>query len=78
MSTQSEEALEDNLIKKLVSGGYEQVEIKDEKKLINNFKTQLEKFNETKFTDEEFKKIMTYLEGGSVFNKSKKLKISRI
>ncbi|MDO5851862.1 MAG: type I restriction endonuclease subunit R [Methanobacteriaceae archaeon] len=74
MSTQSEEILENELINKLVNEGYQQVEINNEKELITNFKKQLEKINKTTFSNEEFEKIMLHLEGGSVFEKAKKLR----
>ena len=74
MSTQSEAALEDNLIKNLVDSGYDLVNINNEKELERNFKQQLEEFNKTVFTDEEFEKILIHLEGGSIFEKAKKLR----
>ncbi|MDR0901017.1 MAG: type I restriction endonuclease subunit R [Methanobrevibacter sp.] len=74
MSTQNEAALEKNLIKKLVENGYEEIHVKDEYSLINNFKTQLEKFNQTTLDDDEFNKILLHLEGGTVFDKAKKLR----
>jgi len=74
MTTQSEAALEEQLICKLVDGGYQQVKISNEKQLKDNFKTQLEKFNKITLTDGEFNHILIFLEGGSVFDKSKKLR----
>ena len=74
MSIESEATLENKLISKLVDEGYEKITIVNEKDLINNLKIQLEKFNKTTFTDEEFNKILLYLEGGSVFDKAKKLR----
>ena len=74
MSTQSEAALEDNLMKTLIDGGYHLVSIKDEKDLESNFKQQLELFNKTTFNNEEFEKILIHLEGGSIFEKAKKLR----
>ncbi len=74
MSTQSEAALEDNLIKTLIDGGYCLTSINDEKDLENNFKQELELFNKTTFTNEEFEKILIHLEGGSIFEKAKKLR----
>ena len=71
---ESEAVLEERFISKLVDNGYERVEINDEKDLIANFKTQLEKLNKTNFTDEEFNRILLHLEGGSVFEKAKKLR----
>lgn len=74
MSTQSEAALEDNLMKTLVDGGYHLVSIKDENDLETNFKHELEEFNKTTFSDDEFDKILIHLEGGSIFEKAKKLR----
>lgn len=74
MSTQSEAALENNLMKTLIDGGYHLVSIKDELDLEANFKQQLELFNKTTFSSEEFEKILIHLEGGSIFEKAKKLR----
>ena len=74
MSTQSEAALENNLIKTLIDGGYHLVSINDERDLVANFKQQLEQFNKTTFTHDEFEKILIHLEGGSIFEKAKKLR----
>lgn len=74
MASQSEATLENNLIKTLIDGGYEQISIKDEDELESNFRHQLEKFNNTTFKDDEFKKILIHLEGGSIFEKAKKLR----
>ena len=73
MTTQSEQALETGLIKTLEEMNYEFVSIKEEDNLYENFKLQLEKHNRNAltaegkecFTDKEFEKICTYLEGGS-------------
>ena len=61
---------------------YEYVEINEETNLISNFKRQLEKHNakelashgRTELTDNEFNKVMLYLEGGTTFEKAKKLR----
>lgn len=61
---------------------YEYVEIKEEDNLKENFKRQLEIHNRkqlaehgrTCFTEAEFDKILLYLEGGSRFEKAKKLR----
>lgn len=74
MTTQSEAVLEKSLINKLVDDGYERVIIKDEAELKQNLKSQLEKFNQIKLTDEEFDRVLTHLEGGTVFDKAKKLR----
>ena len=82
MSTQSEAALEAGLITTLQQMDYEYVQIAEEDNLQANFKRQLEKHNHkrlsehgrTEFTDEEFEKILIYLEGGTRFEKAKKLR----
>ncbi len=74
MATQSEAALEDCLIKKLVDGGYQRVKINDKKDLEANFRAQLEKFNKIELEDHEFKQILTFMEAGNVFDKAKKLR----
>lgn len=74
MSTQSEAVLENNLIKRLSENGYEFVKIKNEDELLENFRIQLNKLNDCKLTDEEFDKILIYLDQGSIFDKAKKLR----
>lgn len=82
MSTQSETALEAGLIATLRQMDYEYVQIVEEDNLYVNFKRQLEIHNKkqlagvgrTSFTDEEFEKILIYLEGGTRFEKAKKLR----
>ena len=82
MVTQSEAALEQGLIKALQDMSYEYVKIKEETNLHANFKAQLEKHNRKKlaqlgrehFTDTEFERILIFLEGGSRFDKAKKLR----
>ena len=80
--TQSEEVLEQGLIKALQEMSYEYVSIKEEENLYANFKAQLEKHNRKElashgrehFTEKEFDKILLYLEGGTRFEKAKKLR----
>ena len=82
MSTQSEAALEAGLIATLRQMDYEYVQLVEEDNLYANFKRQLEIHNKkqlaevgrTSFTDEEFEKILIYLEGGTRFEKAKKLR----
>lgn len=82
MSTQNEAALEAGLIATLQQMDYEYVQIAEEGNLQANFKRQLEIHNHkrlaehgrTGFTDEEFDKILIYLEGGTRFEKAKKLR----
>ena len=82
MSTQSEAALEAGLIATLRQMDYDYVQIVEEDNLYTNFKRQLEIHNRkrleehgrTEFTAEEFEKILIYLEGGTRFEKAKKLR----
>ena len=82
MSVQSEAALEKGLIDTLQKMNYDYVHIEEEKNLSANFKKQLEKHNKkkleelgrTEFTEAEFEKILIYLEGGTRFEKAKKLR----
>ncbi len=74
MSRQNEAILENNLIKQLISLKYEKVDIKDDKDLETNLKSQLELHNKTSISESEFKKILNHLNGGSVFEKAKKLR----
>ncbi len=70
-----ESQLEDELIKQLIGEGYEFAEnINDEKSLIANLHKKLEIFNETKFTDEEFSRILNHLSAGGVYERAKKLR----
>ena len=82
MTTQSEAALEAGLIATLRQMDYDYVQIVEEDNLYANFKRQLEIHNRkrleehgrTEFTAEEFEKILIYLEGGTRFEKAKKLR----
>lgn len=82
MSVQSEAALENGLIATLKQMNYEYVQIDEEINLQLNFRQQLEIHNKkqlvelgrNKFTDAEFEKILIYLEGGTRFEKAKKLR----
>ncbi len=82
MAIQGEAALENGLIATLQQMGYEYVQLDEETNLVDNFKKQLEIHNKkalnevgrTEFTDTEFDRILIYLEGGSRFEKAKKLR----
>lgn len=82
MAIQSEAALENGLISTLQQMNYEFVQIDEEANLMSNFKRQLEIHNRKKladlgrseFSDAEFEKIQIYLEGGTRFEKAKKLR----
>ncbi|MEK7202624.1 MAG: type I restriction endonuclease subunit R [Patescibacteria group bacterium] len=74
MKIQSEQTLENNLIAQLQKMKYERVVVADEKELIANLKFQLEKHNETAFSEGEFQKILNHLAKGNVFDKAKTLR----
>jgi type I restriction enzyme R subunit len=82
MTTQNEQVLEDGLVKTLMEMSYDYISIKEEDNLYANFKAQLEKHNQKElalhgrkhFTDKEFEKICIFLEGGTRFEKAKKLR----
>jgi type I restriction enzyme R subunit len=74
MTTQSEAKLEQELINQLAGLGYQNIPINDEQSLLSNLKTQLEKFNNTSFSDKEFAAIQNHLAKGNVFQKSKTLR----
>ncbi len=74
MSKQPEQILEDNLVSQLQMLEYEYVPVKNEKELLANLKTQLEKHNGISLSATEFKKIINILNKGSVFEKAKTLR----
>lgn len=82
MVTQSEHVLENGLIKTLQENGYEYIQLREEENLYANFKSQLEKHNRKQlalhnlehFTDKEFERVRIHLEGGTRFEKAKKLR----
>lgn len=74
MTKQPELILEQNLVDQLVGLGYSRVTIVDEGDLVLNLKSQLEKHNKTKFTDNEFKQILNYINKGNIFERSKTLR----
>jgi type I restriction enzyme R subunit len=79
MTTQSEAALEQNLIRQLQGMEYERVLISDEAAMLANLKTQLEKHNKAqlkykKLTDKEFERVLNHLNKGNVFDRAKLLR----
>ena len=71
---QTEKVLEEQLVAQLQKLGYGLVVIKDEKELIGNLKSQLEKHNNIQFSKAEFEKVLNILNKGSVFEKAKTLR----
>lgn len=74
MTTQSEQTLEQNLIKQLEGMEYERVLIPDEAALLANLKTQLEKHNKIKLTGKEYERVLNHLNKGNVFDRAKILR----
>jgi type I restriction enzyme R subunit len=78
MSKQSEQILEEQLITLLQKLGYTYVTVVDEKGMLANLKTQLERHNNIVFSPSEFEKVLNLLNKGSVFEKSKLLRQKKI
>lgn len=74
MTSQPEHILELNLIAQLEKLGYEKAVIKDESDLLINLKSQLEKHNKVKLSDNEFKQVLNYINKGNVFERAKILR----
>ncbi len=74
MPHQSEQKLEDTLIKQLNRLGFLSVEIVDQDAMILNLRKQLEKFNRITFSDEEFARVLNHLGRGDRFWKAKTLR----
>lgn len=74
MKTQSEQALEKQLITQLQKMKYKYVSIAGETALVANLKTQLEKHNQTKLSDKEFEKILNHLNKGNVYDRARILR----
>lgn len=74
MTAQSEQALENSLVKQLEGMRYERVVIYDEEMLFVNLKLQIEKHNGIKLSDKEFERILNHLDKGNVFDRAKILR----
>ena len=66
MGYQSEAELEERLMTKLESQGYERIKIEDYEALVENFRKQLNIFNaetlDHELTDSEFKRVMNIVD----------------
>lgn len=71
---QSELELEKNLISQLNTLGFENVTLPDTESVDVNLKLQLERFNKTTFTNDEFSQILNHLHKGNTFQKAKTLR----
>ncbi|MGQ4006584.1 type I restriction endonuclease, partial [Francisellaceae bacterium CB300] len=74
MCTETEQQLENKLIKQLVDMGYEKVHVSNEEELLVNLKSQLQKHNQTTFSDSEFTQILNEIKKGSIIEKAQKLR----
>lgn len=74
MNTQSEQALENQLLAQLQKMKYEYILVPDENALVANLKIQLEKHNHITLTDHEFEKVLNHLNKGNVFDRAKILR----
>lgn len=74
MTTQSEQALETELIQQLISLGYAFAKITNEADLLRNLKSQLEKHNQVSLSTSEFNKVLNQLSKGNVFERAKILR----
>ncbi len=79
MSYQSEEALENEVMDRLVDLGYEGVNILNDDQLKENFRKilnerHIDKLNNEPLTDREFERLMTQINGKSVFDSAKILR----
>ena len=63
---QSEKALEDSFIKKLVSMGYERLHINNEFDLLVNLRKQLELMNKVSLTDGEWQRLKDMILGSQL------------
>ncbi|XKT74349.1 MAG: type I restriction endonuclease subunit R [Patescibacteria group bacterium UBA2163] len=74
MTHQSEAQLEKSLIERLTRLGFEPVVVEESAAFEANLRSQLEKFNNTTFSDDEWSRIMNYLMKGDRFHKAKTLR----
>jgi type I restriction enzyme R subunit len=74
MTHQSELQLENTLMSQLEKLGFVPVDLEAENALKENLRAQLEIFNETSFSADEFSRIWNYLNKGDRFAKAKKLR----
>ena len=75
MGYTSEAELEERLLQKIVSQGYERIKIPDYDSLLANFRKQLNRFNqkalEHELTDSEFNRVLNIIESKSVYSATK-------
>jgi type I restriction enzyme, R subunit len=74
MTHQSEQQLEKTLIEQLQRLGFSYIGLEDSDAVTANLKSQLEKFNQTTFSDAEFTRILNHVNKGDRFQKAKTLR----
>ncbi|BEJ45037.1 hypothetical protein KSE1242_00250 [Staphylococcus epidermidis] len=79
MVYQSEFVLENEMMEQLESNGYETVTIRNEQQLLDNFRAILnerhaDKFKDQPLTDKEFQRLLTMINGKSIFESARILR----
>ncbi|MEX1133147.1 MAG: type I restriction endonuclease subunit R, partial [Flavobacteriales bacterium] len=74
MTTQPEALLESELVQQLHGLGYERVRIEDEAGILANLKRQLERFNQTSFSERDMTRILIHLGKGTIYDRAKTLR----
>ena len=78
MSYQSEAELEERLINKLISQGYERIKLNDYDALVDNFRKELNVINKAtldhELTDSEFKRVMNTIDSKTIYASAKQLR----
>ena len=79
MANQSESTLETKMMEQLESNGYENVKIKTEQQLMDNFRAILnerhaDKLEGQPLTDKEFQRLLTMINGKSIFESARILR----
>lgn len=79
MVYQSEFTLENEMMEQLESNGYETVTIRNEQQLLDNFRAILnerhaDKFKDQPLTDKEFQRLLTMINGKSIFESARILR----
>lgn len=78
MGYQSEAELEERLMQKLESQGYERIKLADYDALVENFRKELNALNQStldhELTDSEFKRVMNTIDSKSIYASAKQLR----
>lgn len=78
MGYQSEAELEERLMQKLESQGYERIKLADYDALVENFRRELNKLNQStldhELTDSEFKRVLNTIDSKSIYASAKQLR----